>query len=208
MNILNKSTNNFSQEDLKKLQFEYEAALQVLKTHLEILIKDYDMSNHTKSVEHVNARIKSIDSALGKLEKRNYDITLENLEEHIHDMVGVRLVCPFEDDVYEMVDLIKSSDLLQVCHEKDYIENPKESGYSSYHIIVKVPVSFKDDIEFIDAEIQVRTLAMDAWAALEHELQYKSNGSVTKRERDELRECAQEFRRIENKMLILKKGLR
>ena len=143
-----------------------------------------------------------------KLEKRNYDITLENLEEHIHDMVGVRLVCPFEDDVYEMVDLIKSSDLLQVCHEKDYIENPKESGYSSYHIIVKVPVSFKDDIEFIDAEIQVRTLAMDAWAALEHELQYKSNGSVTKRERDELRECAQEFRRIENKMLTLKKGLR
>lgn len=166
------------------------------------------MSNHTKSVEHVNARIKSIDSALGKLEKRNYDITLENLEEHIHDMVGVRLVCPFEDDVYEIVDLIKSSDLLQVCHEKDYIENPKESGYSSYHIIVKVPVSFKDDIEFIDAEIQVRTLAMDAWAALEHELQYKSNGSVTKRERDELRECAQEFRRIENKMLTLKKGLR
>lgn len=201
-------TNNeevISREDLDILNFKHKSALKVLKTNISILLEEYEVQNGEKKVEHVNTRIKSIDSAINKLKKKNYDINVDNLEKHVKDMVGIRLVCPFIDDVYDMVELIKNSDILQVVEEKDYNKNPKKSGYKSYHIKVLVPVVLRDEIEYVPAEIQVRTLIQDAWAALEHKMRYK-NKYATVEDSKNLQRIAQELSNIEDEILDIKSG--
>lgn len=193
--------------NIDELNFKYQAALNVLDTQLKILIKDYEISTKKRCVEHYNNRIKDVDSAIDKLKRKKYDVSVESLNEHIRDMVGVRLVCPYVDDVYEIVDLIRNSNLLQICEEEDYIKNPKESGYTSYHMNVMVPICLHDDVEFVHAEIQIRTLLMDAWAALEHDLIYKNNGkNISLEDRESLKSYAKSLRRLDNKMLTLKKA--
>ena len=177
-------------KELKRLLLKYTAALKTLETQISILIQDYEQQNNYNLVEHVKSRIKRLESAEKKLVSRNYEVTVENIEKHVHDMVGVRIVCAFLSDVYKIVEMIEKSETIQVYAKKDYIAHPKESGYSSYHLLVYVPIYLLDGKEMVEAEIQIRTLAMDFWASLDHKIQYKFQGSVPKQVQDNMYKCA------------------
>ena len=190
-------------KELKRLLLKYTAALKTLETQISILIQDYEQQNNYNLVEHVKSRIKRLESAEKKLESRNYEVTVENIEKHVHDMVGVRIVCAFLSDVYKIVEMIEKSETIQVYAKKDYIAHPKESGYSSYHLLVYVPIYLLDGKEMVEAEIQIRTLAMDFWASLDHKIQYKFQGSVPKQVQDNMYKCAIDINDLDHKMLIL-----
>ncbi len=189
-------------DEFSHLMLKYEFAIEKLKTELDILIKEYEFKNKYQPVDHIKSRIKTKESALKKLERKGYDITLDNLKEHIHDMVGVRIVCSFLSDVYDIVDIIEKSKVLKIKEKRDYIKNPKKSGYSSFHLIVLIPMRLEDEIEYIQAEIQIRTMAMDFWASLDHKIQYKYNG-IPLEVQKEMYNCAIAIKSLDNKMIDL-----
>lgn len=200
------SSDYFDDNELNELEHTYESAMEMLRTHLEVLISNFEMQNGgTKSVEHYGSRLKKISSAVNKLRKKKCEISTVEIEKNLSDMVGIRLVCPFIYDVYDMVKLIKSSDLIIVDQVKDYIRSPKRSGYRSCHLLVRVPVPVGNKIKMVKAEIQIRTLAMDAWAAMEHRIKYKpiDSKTLTDRQKRMLRTCARSFELIEEYMTNL-----
>lgn len=182
---------------------KYDYTLQILLIELNKLISEYENVNKTNPVEHIKSRIKSKESALEKLRRKGYEDIDDNIFLHIHDMVGVRIVCSFKSDVYEIVKIIKKSNILRIKKEQDFIKNPKESGYSSYHINVFVPVYFNEKEEYIEAEIQIRTSAMDFWATLEHKIRYKFSGVIPNEVATELYNCSLEVKELDNKMFVL-----
>lgn len=168
---------NTIDEELRKLDnvmIKYISALKVLETQLEIINDDFKYIKKYNPIEHIKTRIKSADSIINKLYKDNLEFTLDNVENYINDIVGVRIICAFESDVYELIEIIRNSNIIHVINEKDFITNPKKTGYRSYHLIVEVPVELINEKVMVKAEIQIRTLAMDLWASLEHKLKYKS----------------------------------
>lgn len=187
-------------EKEKELMLKYSFALEVLKTEMNILIKNYEYKNNYNPVEHIKSRIKTKDSAIKKLEKKGYDLTYENLEKHVHDMVGLRIVCSFMSDVYEIVDLIKNSKQFKIVEEKNYILNPKDSGYSSYHLNILVPIHLDNETEYVEAEIQIRTIAMDFWASLDHKIRYKFPSEIPDEVKEEMFNCSLDIRLLDNKM--------
>jgi putative GTP pyrophosphokinase len=189
-------------DEFNHLMLKYEFAIKKLETELDILIKEYEYKNKYQPVDHLKSRIKSKESALKKLEKKGYDINLDNLKDHIHDMVGMRIICSFLSDVYDIVEIIKKSKILKIKEERDYIKNPKSSGYSSYHLIVLVPINLEDEVEYIQAEIQIRTMAMDFWASLDHKIQYKFNG-IPLEVQKEMYNCSLAIKSLDSKMIDL-----
>ena len=168
---------NTIEEELKKLDnvmIKYISALKVLETQLEIINDDFKYIKKYNPIEHIKTRIKNADSILNKMYKDNLEFTLDNIEKFINDIVGVRIICAFESDVYELINIIRNSNIIHVINEKDFISKPKKTGYRSYHLIVEVPVELINEKVMVKAEIQIRTLAMDLWASLEHKLKYKS----------------------------------
>lgn len=188
---------------LEELMLKYEFALNILETHINILIKEFSFKHGYNPVEHVKARIKEQDSALKKLEKKGYEITYYNLVNHVHDMIGIRIVCAFLSDVYTIVELLKSSPQFKLKEEKDYIKHPKESGYLSYHLLVLVPIYLNDTIEYVEAEIQIRTMAMDFWASLDHKIQYKFMQELPKEIGEELYSCSLTIQELDRRMNLL-----
>lgn len=164
--------------EFSELMLKYEFAKETLMTELNILIKENEFYNKANPVEHIKSRIKSKESALSKLNKKGYDLTAENIKENVHDMIGVRIVCSFINDVYDIVKIIKNSKLYKIREEKDYIKYPKESGYRSYHINVLVPIHLNGKVELIESEIQIRTVAMDFFASLDHKMRYKFKNDI------------------------------
>lgn len=154
---------------------KYISALKVLETQLEIINDDFKYIKKYNPIEHIKTRIKSADSIINKLYKDNLEFTLDNVERYINDIVGVRIVCAFESDVFELINIIRDSNIIHVIKEKDFISKPKNTGYRSYHLLVEVPVELINEKVMVKAEIQIRTLAMDLWASLEHKLKYKSD---------------------------------
>lgn len=191
------------QLDMSSIMMQSQFTLNMIETELQILLKEYEIKNNYSLVDHMKSRIKSKESIIGKLQKRGYDITLENIENHVHDKVGVRIICPFLSDVKEVVNLIKSSDQFIIKEEKDYISTPKDSGYISYHLIVLLPVHFSEKTEYKEAEVQIRTMAMDFWASLEHRIQYKFVDFIPEEVRTELYNCSLDIQNLDNKMLQL-----
>lgn len=189
--------------EIDHLMLKYEFALEELITQLKIAIKEFEFNNNKQIVEHIKTRIKSKESAIKKLEIKGYEINISNLQKHIHDMVGVRIVCSFLPDVYDIVNIIENAKNLKIKEKRDYIENPKKSGYSSYHIIVEVPIYLEKGIEYIEAEIQIRTMAMDFWASLDHKLQYKFSEVLPEEIKKEMYDCSLAIKRLDNKMLGL-----
>ena len=187
---------------------KYEYTLQVILNEINILIKEYENINKINPVEHIKSRIKTKESAFEKLRRKGYLETINNLLLHIHDMVGIRIVCAFKSDVYEIVKIIKKSKMFVIKKEQDFIKNPKKSGYSSYHINILVPIYFKEEIEYIEAEIQIRTSAMDFWASLEHKIRYKFSGIIPQEVTNELYNCSIEVKKLDNKMYILNEKMK
>lgn len=202
-------------QKLDNLMIKYISALKVLETQLQIINDDFKYIKKYNPIEHIKTRIKSADSIINKLYKDNLDFTIENVEKYINDIVGVRIICSFESDVFELIEIIRNSNIIYVINEKDFISKPKDSGYRSYHLIVEVPVEFINEKVMVKAEIQIRTMAMDLWASLDHKLRYKSNYCTDEiktklvKISDELHNIDDEMRdmvTLENKIKLLNEG--
>lgn len=187
-------------KEFKEIMLKYEFAKKKLETELDILLKEHEYKRNYNPVEHIKSRIKSLDSACNKLKKKKQDFSTYNLVKYVHDMIGFRIVCSFISDVYDIVNIIKSSNEFVIKEETDYIKNPKVSGYSSYHLNVLVPLHLEEITEYVEAEIQIRTVAMDCWASLEHKLDYKLPKKVPKEIKDELIACASDIDKLDLRM--------
>lgn len=194
-------------KELEGLILKYTAALKTLETEISILLQDYEYKNNYNPVEHIKSRLKSYDSASKKLISKGYEVNTTNIEKHVHDMVGLRIVCSFLSDVYEIVKIIENSDQITVHDKEDYIINPKDTGYSSYHLNVYIPVYLIDGVELVEAEIQIRTVAMDFWASLDHKITYKFKGEIPEEIKDEMHKCAEDIHALDQKMLTLNKEM-
>lgn len=183
--------------EFNEVMIKYEFALKRLETELNILIEEYKFNNRYNPVEHIKSRIKTYKSIMNKLDKKGLTYSVDNIIRNVHDIVGMRIVCSFLSDVYEIVNIIKSSKEFVIKDESDYIRNPKDTGYSSYHLNVLVPIHLFDRTEYVEAEIQIRTIAMDCWASLDHKLSYKLPEDVPEELRNSMSEKAREIRALD-----------
>lgn len=191
----------------EELYIKYTLALRKLETEMYNLFDAYKFITNNEDnniVKYTKSRIKTFDSASKKLSNKGVDTNLENIEKVLRDMVGFRIVCPFENDVYKIVNLVKSCDSFVIEKEKDYIVEPKESGYSSYHIDVAIPIKFKGENVYVHGEIQVRTMAMDLWATLDHIIRYKTSHDVQDKLSQEFLARANDMKRFDQRMQILR----
>ena len=188
------------QREYKEMMLKYEFAKKKLETDLEILLQEYAFKVGYNPVEHMKSRIKSLDRIIEKLNKKEQEISVDNIPRYVSDVVGIRIVCSFIKDVYTIADIIRSTGEFVLKSEKDYIEEPKESGYRSYHMIVLVPIHLENRTEYIPVEIQIRTVAMDCWASLDHKLRYIGPDNLTKELENEILESANDMLKIDLKM--------
>ena len=192
------------EEPFDKLMFFYKSALSQLTTQMNIIKDEFKIMYNYDLIDHIDTRIKEPKSIIKKMEKRNYEKTYINLIEKINDIAGMRIVCTLKDDIFLIKKLIKQLSEIHILKEKDYVTNPKESGYSSYHMVVEVPVKLSQKIVYVKCEIQIRTLAMDFWANFEHKIKYKSEYNISKKTSNELISCAKMINKFDNKMMKLK----
>ena len=192
-----------SLDEWKRMQLVYSAALKEVTTKLEILNSEFQMAHRYNPIEHISARIKSPESIAKKLRHQGRAITVENIVRYINDVAGIRIICSFTSDIYRISELIRKQSDVKVLKIKDYIENPKPNGYTSYHMIVTVPIFLSDMTIDTKVEIQIRTIAMDFWASLEHKMYYKFEGNAPENIRRELKECADLVGFLDRKMLAI-----
>ena len=192
------------EEPFDKLMFFYKSALAQLTTQMNILKDEFKVMYNYDLIDHIDTRIKEPKSIIKKMEKKQYEKTYINLIEKINDIAGMRIVCTIKDDIFFIKDLIKKIPEINVLKEKDYVTNPKESGYSSYHMIVEVPIRLTQKIVYVKCEIQIRTLAMDFWSNFEHKVKYKSEQEVSKKMSEELIAYAKIINKFDNKMMEFK----
>lgn len=196
-----------TREDLYKiaLQFQqimmiYESAVKQIETKLEILNKEYKVSGRRNPIETIKSRIKSPDSIAEKLQKKGVPVTFKSMTENLNDIAGVRVICPYISDIYTIKDVLLKQPDLKLIEEKDYIAHPKETGYRSMHIVLQVPVYLSQTEHLVNVEIQLRTIAMDFWASLEHELRYKTSSKIPESIRRELLRCAETIAMTDREM--------
>ena len=188
----------------KTIMFLYNSALKEVGTKLEILNDEFQHVHKYNPIEHIKTRIKTPESIVKKLRRYGYEISIENMVKYINDIAGVRLICSFTSDIYRLAEMIGNQSDLKVLSIKDYIKNPKESGYSSYHMIVEVPVKLTQKTIYVKCEIQIRTLAMDFWASFEHKVKYKTKNDVNPKMSKELVSCAKMINKFDTKMINYK----
>ena len=187
----------------KTVMFLYNSALKEVGTKLEILNDEFKHVHRYNPIEHIKTRIKTPESIVKKLKRYGYEISIENMIQYINDIAGVRLICSFTSDIYRLAEMIGNQSDLKVLTIKDYIKTPKESGYKSYHMLVSVPIFLSDSVVNTKVEIQIRTIAMDFWASLEHKIYYKFQGNAPEYISRELKDCAEMVSRLDEKMLSL-----
>ncbi len=187
---------------------KYQAAMREMEVRLEIIDQDLSLKKHRNPIHHVESRIKKPTSIFEKLGRYGKEPTLANMEKYIMDIAGLRVICSYIHDVYILLEVLRMQDDLEIVTVKDYIENPKPNGYRSLHVIVRIPVYFLDKKELIPVEVQLRTIAMDFWASLEHDLKYKSVSEVEGIDSyDELKDCSRIIEDVESRMQILARAL-
>ena len=187
----------------QEVQLVYSSALKEVNTKLEILNDEFQHVHQYNPIEHIKARIKTSESIVKKLKKNGYETTIPNMVKYVNDIAGIRVICSFTSDIYRIAEMLINQSDLKVVSVKDYILNPKDSGYKSYHLIVTVPVFLSDRILDVKVEIQIRTVAMDFWASLEHKIHYKFEGNAPEHIKKELVECAMMVSDLDAKMLSL-----
>ena len=192
------------EEPFDKLMFFYKSALKQLNIQMNIIKEEFQIMYNYDLIDHIDTRIKEPKSIVKKMEKKKYDKTYLNLIEKINDIAGIRIVCTLKDDIFFIRDLVKQIPDIHVLKEKDYVTNPKESGYSSYHMIVEVPVKLTQKTIYVKCEIQIRTLAMDFWASFEHKVKYKTKNDVNPKMSKELVSCAKMINKFDTKMINYK----
>lgn len=181
----------------------YTAALKQVQTKMEILNDEFQHVHRYNPIEHIKSRIKTPESIVKKLKRGGYESTIENMIKYVNDIAGIRIICSFTSDIYRIADMIAEQKDIKILSVKDYITYPKASGYKSYHMLVSVPVYLSDRIVDTKVEIQIRTVAMDFWASLEHKMHYKFEGDAPEHIKNELIECARMVSDLDARMLSL-----
>lgn len=190
-----------------ELMMKYNSAIREIKTKLEILNDELSLQGNKNPIESIYSRIKKPLSIAEKLKKLGKKITIDSIVDNLNDVAGIRIICPFIDDIYKVVDMLIVQDDITLIQTKDYIKNPKLNGYRSYHMIVEVPVFFSKYKQPMRVEIQIRTVAMDFWASLEHQIKYKNDSENTQEIVSELKACANVIANTDLKMLELRKRI-
>ena len=202
---------NYALEELRReylqIQGVYEAAIREIDARLKTLDSEFSFKHMHNPIHHIESRVKSLNSIVMKLHSMGYPISISCAKKTLHDIAGVRVVCRYVDDIYKVSDLLLAQDDISLIFKKNYIENPKPNGYRSLHIVVDVPVYMSQGKLFIPVEIQIRTVAMDFWATLEHGIRYKSTDAVPQSVVDELRACADVITETDYKMQEIFKAL-
>lgn len=191
----------------KTIMFLYNAALKEVETKLEILNDEFQHVHQYNPIEHIKTRIKTPESIVKKLKRYGYETSVENMVKYINDIAGVRLICSFTSDIYRLASMIGNQSDLKVISIKDYIKNPKDSGYKSFHMLVSVPVFLSDSVVQTKVEIQIRTIAMDFWASLEHKIYYKFEGHAPAYISEDLKSCAEMVSQLDDRMLSLNEAI-
>ncbi|MDY3854672.1 MAG: GTP pyrophosphokinase family protein [Butyribacter sp.] len=186
----------------------YNAVLKEVCTKIEILNNEFKLAHQYNPIEHITSRIKSAESIARKIRHKGKELTLENILRYINDVAGVRIICSFTSDIYRIAEAIAKQNDVTVIKVKDYIANPKPNGYTSYHMIVSIPIFLSNDVIDTKVEIQIRTIAMDFWASLEHKIYYKFEGKAPQGIRDELKECANIISFLDQKMLSINESVK
>lgn len=184
-----------------ELMMRYKCAMLEVKTKFDVLNTQLSLENDRNPFESINCRIKTVASIIEKLDRKGFELTAESIEKNLNDVAGIRVICSFIEDIYLLADRLCSQDDIRLIERKDYIKNPKPNGYRSLHLIVEIPIFLMDEKKFMRVEVQFRTIAMDFWASLEHKLKYKKNIETDLQEISaELKTCAEEISRLDNKM--------
>ncbi|MCI9426367.1 MAG: GTP pyrophosphokinase family protein [Eubacterium sp.] len=191
----------------KTVMLIYNSALKEVGTKLEILNDEFQHVHQYNPIEYIKSRIKSPESIVKKLKRHGCESTISNMTEYINDIAGIRIVCSFISDIYRMAEMIGRQNDLTVVSVKDYIKHPKRSGYKSYHMLVTIPIFLSDRVIDTKVEIQIRTIAMDFWASLEHKIYYKFEGNAPEYISQELRECSGMISMLDAKMLSLNEAV-
>ena len=197
----NKSTNQV--DSWNEVLLVYRSALKEVNTKLEILNDEFQHVHRYNPIEHIKSRIKTSESIVKKLKKKGYESTIENMVDHVDDIAGIRIICSFTSDIYQIAEMLANQNDIKVMSIKDYIKNPKPSGYKSYHMLVMVPIFLSNKMVEAKVEVQIRTVAMDFWASLEHKIHYKFEGNAPGHIQEELIECAHMVSDLDAKMLSL-----
>ena len=187
----------------KEVLLIYRSALKQIATKLEILNDEFQHVHRYNPIEHIKSRLKTSESIVKKLRRQGHESTIHNMVQYVNDIAGIRVICSFTSDIYRIAEMITNQGDIKVISVKDYLVNPKPSGYKSYHMLVSVPVYLSDRIVDTKVEIQIRTVAMDFWASLEHKIHYKFEGKVPEGIENELIECAKMISELDAKMLLL-----
>ncbi len=195
-------------EEWNRALLLYDSALKEVNTKLEILNNEFKLAHQYNPIEHITSRLKSPQSIAKKIRHNGMELTVENIIRYINDVAGVRIICSFTSDIYRIADLIAKQNDVKVLKVKDYIMNPKENGYMSYHMIISVPIFLSDEVIDTKVEIQIRTIAMDFWASLEHKMYYKFEGNAPTHIRRELKECADIVSFLDQKMLAINEEIK
>lgn len=184
----------------RQLMFYYEAGIEQLTSKLQILNKEFALCNDRNPIENIKSRVKSMDSIMEKMQRRGLELSIDNLVHNIKDVAGIRVICPFISDVYYIAEILSGQSDIEVVQIKDYIKEPKENGYRSLHMLVMVDVNFSDQKKKVPVEIQLRTIAMNCWASLEHQLRYKKEHDFTKEMMEQLKNCADQLAQTDMQM--------
>lgn len=183
-----------------ELMMQYRCALMEVETKLNVLNEEFKMRHNRNPFEYIKSRIKEPLSILEKMQRRELPITVENVEENLSDIAGIRVICSFPDDIYTVAGLLLQQDDIRLLEKKDYIANPKPNGYRSLHLIVEVPVFLANQKKWMKAEVQFRTIAMDFWASVEHKLKYKQDIDHAELISEDLRSCAEVINDMDYRM--------
>ena len=198
----------FAEEGVyQSVMMRYHCAILEMRTKLEVLSKDLAVRYRRNPIEFIESRLKRPSSIARKLQKSGLEVTVENMTEHLSDIAGIRVLCAYIDDIYEIARMLAHQKDVDIITVKDYIKNPKENGYRSYHMIVEIPVYFSDEVRPVRCEIQIRTIAMDFWATLDHDMQYKKQVEDAEQIMQELKECADIIHQTDEKMMRLRERI-
>ena len=193
-------------ESMRLLMTQYRCAIMEIETKFKVLNEQFSLTNERNPIETIKTRLKSPESIIEKLNRRGLELSVDSIEKNLNDVAGIRVICPFVDDIYILCDCLLSQDDIKLIRKKDYIENPKPNGYRSLHLIIEVPIFLAEEKKHMRVEVQLRTIAMDFWASLEHRLRYKKNLTQDLAEQlaFELNQCAQISSTLDYRMGIIK----
>ena len=189
------------------VEFLYGAALKEVRTKLEILRDEFQYRNKYNPIEYIKCRIKTPESIGKKMKKQGHEFNFRNMVTYVNDIAGIRVVCSFTSDIYRLAEMVGQQNDLTVVSIKDYFSSPKENGYKSYHMLITVPIFMSDRVVDVKVELQIRTIAMDFWASLEHKIYYKFEGNAPEYISRDLKECAELAAGLDAKMLALNEAI-